>query len=63
MKGVPFLISTLAILAFATFLVSAPDPSPLQDFYVALNDTKSAGIRNTSLSACVSAPARGFFYI
>ncbi|PQQ05542.1 germin-like protein subfamily 1 member 16 [Prunus yedoensis var. nudiflora] len=43
MKGVHFLISTLAILAYATFLVSASDPSSLQDFCVALNDTKSAG--------------------
>ncbi|KAL6269169.1 hypothetical protein ACE6H2_026080 [Prunus campanulata] len=43
MEGVHFLITTLAILAFATFLVSASDPSPLQDFCVALNDTKSAG--------------------
>ncbi|CAB4299420.1 unnamed protein product [Prunus armeniaca] len=43
MKGVHFLISTLAILASATFLVSASDPSPLQDFCVALDDTKSAG--------------------
>ncbi|XP_021833320.1 germin-like protein subfamily 1 member 7 [Prunus avium] len=44
MKGVHFLISTLAILAFATFLASASDPSPLQDFCVAINDTKSPGI-------------------
>ncbi|XP_021809136.1 germin-like protein subfamily 1 member 11 [Prunus avium] len=42
MEGVHFLINTLAILAFATFLVSASDSSPLQDFCVALNDTKSA---------------------
>ncbi|KAI5312036.1 hypothetical protein L3X38_041209 [Prunus dulcis] len=42
MEGVHFLINTLAILAFATILVSASDPSPLQDFCVALNDTKSA---------------------
>ncbi|PQQ06772.1 germin-like protein subfamily 1 member 11 isoform X1 [Prunus yedoensis var. nudiflora] len=42
MKGVYLLISTLAILASATFLVSASDPGPLQDFCVALNDTKSA---------------------
>ncbi|BFG40721.1 hypothetical protein CerSpe_269950 [Prunus speciosa] len=40
MKGVHFLISTLAILAFATFLASAYDPSPLQDFCVALKDIK-----------------------
>ncbi|BBN67435.1 RmlC-like cupins superfamily protein, partial [Prunus dulcis] len=42
MEGVHFLINTLAILAFATILVSASDPSPLQDLCVALNDTKSA---------------------
>ncbi|KAH0976516.1 hypothetical protein GBA52_026235 [Prunus armeniaca] len=46
MKGVHFLISTLAILAFATFLASASDPSPLQDFCVAINDTKSPVILN-----------------
>ncbi|PQM38862.1 germin-like protein subfamily 1 member 20 [Prunus yedoensis var. nudiflora] len=46
MKGVHFLISTLAILAFATFLASAYDPSPLQDFCVAINDTKSPVILN-----------------
>ncbi|CAL9020316.1 unnamed protein product [Prunus brigantina] len=48
MEGVHFLISTLAILASATFLVSASDPSPhnrdcFHDFCVALNDNKSAG--------------------
>ncbi|CAB4289288.1 unnamed protein product [Prunus armeniaca] len=32
MEGVHFLINTLAILAFATILVFASDPSPLQDF-------------------------------
>ncbi|CAB4289287.1 unnamed protein product [Prunus armeniaca] len=41
MKGDHFLISTLAILAFATFLASAYDPSPLQDFCVAVKDIKS----------------------
>ncbi|PQQ01149.1 germin-like protein subfamily 1 member 13 [Prunus yedoensis var. nudiflora] len=40
MKGDHFLISTLAILAFATFLASAYDPSPLQDFCVALKDIR-----------------------
>ncbi|XP_034228720.1 germin-like protein subfamily 1 member 20 [Prunus dulcis] len=44
MKDVHFLISTLAILAFATFLASASDPSPLQDFCVAINDTKSPAV-------------------
>ncbi|PQM33336.1 germin-like protein subfamily 1 member 20 [Prunus yedoensis var. nudiflora] len=47
MKGVHFLISTLAILAFATFLASAYDPSPLQDFCVAINDTKSPVLEGT----------------
>ncbi|XP_034228039.1 germin-like protein subfamily 1 member 7 isoform X2 [Prunus dulcis] len=45
MKGDHFLISTLAILAFATFLASAYDPSPLQDFCVAVKDIKS-GLQN-----------------
>ncbi|XP_050107609.1 germin-like protein subfamily 1 member 11 [Malus sylvestris] len=40
MKGAQFLLCIVAILAFATSLVSASDPSPLQDFCVALNDTK-----------------------
>ncbi|XP_018505499.2 germin-like protein subfamily 1 member 11 [Pyrus x bretschneideri] len=40
MKGAQFLVCIVAILAFATSLVSASDPSPLQDFCVALNDTK-----------------------
>ena len=43
MKGVHFLV-TLALLALATFLASAYDPSPLQDFCVATNDTNSAGM-------------------
>ncbi|KAM1005627.1 hypothetical protein TB2_002429 [Malus domestica] len=40
MKGAQFLVCIVAILAFATSLVSASDPSPLQDLCVALNDTK-----------------------
>jgi len=40
MKGVYFLV---AILAFTSSIASAYDPSPLQDFCVALNDTKNAG--------------------
>ncbi|XP_059651029.1 germin-like protein 8-2 isoform X2 [Cornus florida] len=45
-----FLLAT-TILAFALSLVYASDPSPLQDFCVALDDPKSAGLnipRNTS---------------
>ncbi|GMY24160.1 germin-like protein subfamily 1 member 7 isoform X2 [Fagus crenata] len=41
MKGVHFLV-TLALLALATSLASAYDPSPLQDFCVAINNTDSA---------------------
>ena len=43
MKGVPYLF-TVAIMALATTLVSAYDPSPLQDFCVAINNTDSAGM-------------------
>ncbi|BFG33273.1 hypothetical protein CerSpe_195480 [Prunus speciosa] len=42
MKGVHFPLSIVATLALATFLVSASDPSPLQDFCVAINNTESA---------------------
>ena len=42
MKGVPYLV-TMAILALAFSLASAYDPSPLQDFCVAINNTDSAG--------------------
>ncbi|XP_007030282.2 PREDICTED: germin-like protein subfamily 1 member 13 [Theobroma cacao] len=41
MKGVYFLASFL-FLALASSFASASDPSPLQDFCVALNDTKIA---------------------
>ena len=40
MKGVSFLV-TMAILALASSLASAYDPSPLQDFCVAINNFKS----------------------
>ncbi|KAK8466707.1 hypothetical protein PHAVU_008G151000 [Phaseolus vulgaris] len=40
MKAVYFLV---AILALTSSIASAYDPSPLQDFCVALNDTKNAG--------------------
>ncbi|KAL1068385.1 hypothetical protein V6Z11_D12G194000 [Gossypium hirsutum] len=39
MKGVQFLVA-FVLLALASKLVSALDPSPLQDFCVAINDTK-----------------------
>ena len=41
---------TIAILALASIvLVHASDPSPLQDFCVAANDSMSAGIYSLSL--------------
>ncbi|PPS05870.1 hypothetical protein GOBAR_AA14776 [Gossypium barbadense] len=39
MKGVQFLVA-FVLLALASKLVSASDPGPLQDFCVAINDTK-----------------------
>ena len=41
MKGVHFIL-TLSVLALAVSIASAYDPSPLQDFCVATNDTKNA---------------------
>jgi hypothetical protein len=52
MKGVPkTLLLIVALLAWAFSLASASDPSPLQDFCVAINDTSSdhAGIYISSL--------------
>ncbi|XP_030923395.1 germin-like protein subfamily 1 member 20 [Quercus lobata] len=40
-KGIPYLV-TFAILALAFSFASAYDPSPLQDFCVAINNTDSA---------------------
>ncbi|KAG4176404.1 hypothetical protein ERO13_A11G242600v2 [Gossypium hirsutum] len=39
MKGVQFLVA-FVLLALASKFFSASDPGPLQDFYVAINDTK-----------------------
>jgi len=47
MKGVYFLV---AILALTSSIASGYDPSPLQDFCVALNDTKNAGTYKHSSS-------------
>ena len=43
MKGSVILCSLVAILALAFSYASAYDPSPLQDFCVAINDTKNGG--------------------
>ena len=41
MKAIHFLL-TLSVLALAVSIASASDPSPLQDFCVAANDTDNA---------------------
>jgi hypothetical protein len=41
-KSVPYLVE--ALLALASSLTSAYDPSPLQDFCVAINNSNSAAI-------------------
>lgn len=43
MKGVHFLVA-FALLAMASKLASASDPSPLQDFCVAIDDAKNGGM-------------------
>lgn len=43
MKGVCFLV-TVALLALASSLASASDPSPLQDICVAISDPKDGGM-------------------
>lgn len=48
MKGVQFLVA-FVLLALASKLVSTSDPSPLQDFCVAINDTKDGGVFFSSL--------------
>jgi len=42
MKAIQFLIG-FALLALASSLASASDPSPLQDICVAINDPKDGG--------------------
>ncbi|XVF57027.1 hypothetical protein PTKIN_Ptkin06aG0169800 [Pterospermum kingtungense] len=41
MKGIHSILVVFALLAFACSLASAFDPSPLQDFCVAINDAKN----------------------
>jgi hypothetical protein len=43
MKGVHFLVA-FVFLALAASFAFASDPSPLQDFCVAINDTKDGGM-------------------
>ena len=46
MKGIHSVLVVFALLAFACSLASAFDPSPLQDFCVAINDTKDGGMHS-----------------
>ena len=47
-------VAYIALLAMAFSLASAPDPSPLQDFCVAVNDTNIGGmiIMSSLYSSC-----------
>ncbi|XVF42400.1 hypothetical protein PTKIN_Ptkin01aG0359300 [Pterospermum kingtungense] len=49
MKGVQF-HAAFVLLALAFTLTSAFDPSPLQDFCVAINDTKTGGLNTLGIS-------------
>ena len=63
MKGVSFFV-TVAIFALASSLASAYDPSPLQDFCVAINGIKSGGTYKTlSLLLAVVVLSIKFFQI
>ena len=42
-------LATIALVALASSFAYASDPSPLQDFCVAINDPKAAGIYLFSL--------------
>ncbi|KAK0601000.1 hypothetical protein LWI29_020387 [Acer saccharum] len=46
MKGIQFLVA-FVVLALASSFASASDPSPLQDFCVAIDDYKSGGMVST----------------
>ncbi|XP_016652098.1 PREDICTED: germin-like protein subfamily 1 member 20 isoform X2 [Prunus mume] len=62
MKGDHFLISILAILAFSMFLASAYDPSPLQDFCVAIKDIKDVFVNGKFCKDPKLANANDFFF-
>ncbi|KAL6324007.1 hypothetical protein AAG906_006278 [Vitis piasezkii] len=49
MKGVCFLV-TVALMALASSLASASDPSPLQDTCVAIDEPKDAGLNTLSIT-------------
>uniref|UniRef100_A0A2N9GQN3 Cupin type-1 domain-containing protein n=1 Tax=Fagus sylvatica TaxID=28930 RepID=A0A2N9GQN3_FAGSY len=61
-KGVTFLV-TVALLALASSLTSAYDPSPLQDFCVAINNSNSAGQTNALAFSSLSSQNPGIITI
>ncbi|EOY10783.1 RmlC-like cupins superfamily protein isoform 2 [Theobroma cacao] len=63
MKGVELFLVASAFLAFAWSLASASDPDPLQDFCVAINDTKDGVFVNGKFCKDPKlAKAEDFFY-
>ncbi|THG02824.1 hypothetical protein TEA_014145 [Camellia sinensis var. sinensis] len=61
--GTHIFLVTIAIMALASTLVYASDPSPLQDFCVAVNDTKSAVFVNGKVCKDPKlAKAKDFFF-
>ncbi|KAK8345575.1 hypothetical protein V6Z12_A07G158200 [Gossypium hirsutum] len=60
MKGVQFLVA-FVLLALASKLVSASDPSPLQDFCVAINDTKDVFVNGKFCKDPKLAKAEDFY--
>ena len=49
MKGVHFPVVVFSLLALTSSFASASDPSPLQDFCIAINDPKDGGMSTLSL--------------
>ncbi|KAG8478993.1 hypothetical protein CXB51_028874 [Gossypium anomalum] len=63
MKRLQLFVAAFAILAFSSLLASASDPSPLQDFCVAVNDTKNGVFVNGKFCKDPKlADAEDFFY-
>ncbi|KAK8288908.1 hypothetical protein V6Z12_D07G155200 [Gossypium hirsutum] len=60
MKGVQFLVA-FVLLALASKLVSTSDPSPLQDFCVAINDTKDVFVNGKFCKNPKLAKAEDFY--
>ena len=55
MKGAHFLLA-LSLLALASSFACASDPSPLQDFCVAINDPKDGGMFFFFLTCALNMP-------